>query len=188
MNRPIVLVDMDGVLADFESAVLSHVRALHPGITIPPMTKFRVHHNFDDEIIQQEIISYITSEGFFRNLPLIDGALDGWQRLIDLGYAPRICSTPIRTNPWSESEKRAWLTKHLGAKVAEEAFIDRNKYLHGGVTLIDDRTDLRHASKAPWQQILFDATYNQELETDYRLYGWNDPKLDALLKRIIASA
>lgn len=187
MTRPIVLVDMDGVLADFSGAVIRHIQQLHPDITIPTLAKFRVHHNFEEKSIQREIIDYITSETFFRNLPLIDGALAGWQRIIDLGYSPRVCSAPIRANPWSEQEKRTWLAEHLNADVAASAIIDRNKYLHNGIALIDDRTDLLHADQAPWQQILFDATYNQGSQTDYRLHGWNDPELGALLKRVASN-
>jgi len=174
---------MDGVLADFEGAALAHVQKLHPGAVIPLMTQFRVHHNFDDETIQRDIIALINSEGFFRGLPLIDSALDGWQTLINLGYHPRICSSPLSTNPWCDQEKRQWLTKHLGNDVAQDAVIDKNKYKHGGIALIDDRTDLLHADKAPWQQIIFDASYNQDFATDYRIYGWNDPALPELLQR-----
>ena len=187
MQPPIVLVDIDGVLADFNAGTIHHLLQRRPDTLIPEFTHFRTYHNFDDVAIKAEIMSIQNTEGFFRNLPIMDDALIGWQRLIDLGYQPRICSSPLRSNPLCEAEKRGWIAEHFGADVATDAIIDRNKYRHDGIALIDDRTDLLYADKASWQQILFDAIYNQDFETDYRLRGWRDPALADLLSRINAT-
>ena len=184
MQPPIVLVDMDGVLADFHAGTLKYVNANYPDVLTPDFKHYRVHENFSDSAVRSDIIAMHSRPGFFRNLPLIDGAVQGWQKIIDLGYQPRICSSPLSTNPVCEIEKRQWLEEHFGTAVAVDALITKDKYLHPAIALIDDRTDLLRADTAVWQQILFNAPYNQSFETDFRLSRWSDSSaLAELLER-----
>lgn len=123
--------------------------------------------------------------GFFESLPLGIDALTGWQRLIDLGYHPQICSSPKLTNPYSEQEKLRWLRRHFvphfGDWVADEAIITRDKHLFDGIALIDDRPEVRNSTEAAWQHIIFDKPYNQRSAAP-RLRGWLDDQLPSLLE------
>src|SRR5438270_6665789 len=122
---------MDGVLADFDAAVLDR---LPPVITRVARTHFYIAEDYPQHVAHVE---YITSHPeFFRNLPLVDKALEGWQRLIDAGYRPRICSAPLSTNKESAQDKLAWLRRHFvprfGERVVREAIIDKEKSRHDG--------------------------------------------------------
>lgn len=183
---------MDGVLAGFEDELLQRVSARYPGIAqldrneLPYPRPFLVSETFATEhravvdAMQQE-------EGFIRALPVVPGALEGWERILRAGYLPRICSAPF-DNPHCAAEKLAWLGEHFvphfGAWVVKTAIITRQKHLVGGIALIDDRPPpIEHSDEATWDHIIFDRPYNRTEESyKYtRLYGWRDPHLEANL-------
>lgn len=182
---PVVLVDMDGVLANFDAELLSRVALRYPHIPhLEPekSTFFYTHENFDPE--HQDLVHKLClEEGFITSLPMIPGALDGWERIINAGYRPRICSSPLPT-AHCEIEKRDWLRQHFvprfGAWVVDTAIITRHKQLVDGVALIDDRPPpLRDSDEATWEHIIFDRACNRGADTaEYiRITNWADPEL-----------
>lgn len=181
-NSPVVLVDMDGVLSGFETELASRAFALNPNIVFnAPRTNF---YFSDDYPEHADLLKSIPREvGFFESLPVIDNALDGWQRIIDYGYLPRICSSPIGTEH-CPGEKRRWLEQHFvpvfGSWVVEQMIITKNKAEHDGIVLIDDKPFIKGADKASWTHIVFDRPYNTE-SPQPRLMGWRDPNLQLLL-------
>jgi 5'-nucleotidase len=185
-SKPIILIDMDGVLADFDTEIATRVKNRHPHIAL---LETRDNFYFSEAYPEYKtLIRAISNEaGFFNSLPLIDHALEGWQRIIDLGYQPRICSSPIRSNPHSESEKRAWLQRHFGPvfgdSVATDAIITSDKHLFDGLALIDDRPEVRNTADASWQHIVFDQPYNQTVDKP-RIHGWLDTNLAAILHAV----
>ncbi|MBR7830634.1 hypothetical protein KDK95_30310 [Actinospica sp. MGRD01-02] len=182
-NSRVVLVDMDGVLADFDRAVYETLMPTCPDIRLPTTShRIRVQNpQYDAEI--REVTS---APGFFRDLMPIRGALEGWQRLVDLGYHPRICSSPLVWHEACEQEKRAWLTQHLGPEAAAEAHIVQNKCECPGLALIDDIPELT-CGPAPWPHIVFDHPYNRGSASPHRLHGWQDPNLGRILGKLISA-
>lgn len=184
-NKPIVLVDMDGVLADFDTGVIHILQAKHPHVPIQKVRRnFYIHHDYEDHA---ELVRGVAlRKDFFLNLPLLDDALWAWQQLIDLGYHPVVCSSPVRVSAHSAPEKLQWLEKHFvpvfGQYVADEAIITREKHRADGIALIDDRPEVRDFDQAVWEHIVFDAPYNQGGDK-LRLKGWHDPRLKDHLKQ-----
>ena len=184
-NRPIVLVDMDGVLADFDAGIESQLAAdILAAAPFSNRTSFYIRDTYPEH--QEAIEAIHNAEGFFRNLPLIEGAIDGWQSLLDLGYEPRICSSPLLSSVDCEGEKLAWLEEHFvphfGPSVVENALITRDKFSCDGIALIDDKPDIKRMDEASWQHIVFDHPYNQKTTSTLRLHGWHDPNLKQLLE------
>jgi 5'-nucleotidase len=181
--NPVVLIDMDGVIADFDTELAARIAKRLPHINLLEQQK-----NFyfsDDYPEHATLIRELSDEkGFFISLPVMNHAIEGWQRIIDLGYHPRICSSPIKTNPYSKSEKLEWLQRHFapvfGESVVEEAIITSDKYLCDGIALIDDRPEVKNAQEASWQHIIFDRPFNTDV-TLPRLRGWDDDNLARLL-------
>ena len=181
MNRenPIVLVDMDGVLTDFSGATQAHLES--HGIPIRVRSNFYyqdVYPEADTDVINK----LHASQNFFRNLPPVDGAIEGWDKIKDLGYEPRICSSPLHTNEWCKEEKLEWIKEHLGREAAKSAIIDSKKELYDGIALIDDRPAVKTSEETTWRHVVFDAPYNKDSTSTIRLNGWYDPDLPAVLR------
>src|ERR1700721_1444917 len=121
-----------------------------------------------------------------------DGAaLDRWQRLLDVGYSPRVCTAPLTLNPQSREGKLAWLEQHFvprfGREIIERAIFDRDKFKYRAPALIDDRPAVNtNNGEATWEHVVFDQPYNQDCSRQFRLRGWRDPSLDSFLAEAIA--
>ena len=180
-SSPTVLVDMDGVMADFVGLTSTHLRQNHPDIPVVEHTAFYYREDYPDPAHQKIISQIHCSQFFFRDMPPVKGALEGWQRIKELGYHPVICTAPLRANPWCQPEKLQWVEYYLGPEAAHEAVVDKHKESHDGIALIDDRPVLKNAHDATWQHVVFDTSYNQDSPSSLRLNGWDDPNLETIL-------
>ena len=73
------------------------------------------------------------------------------------------------------------MVPHFGARVVEEAIIDKNKWRYSGLALVDDRPFVprgpNNSNIATWKHTLFGwAHLGQEVATDaeFRLLDWHD--------------
>lgn len=111
-EAPPVLVDMDGVLADFDQGILHRLTERHPDVPIAPRSNFYIAQDYPEHV---DLVRSLSNEkGFFSSLQLVDDALYGWQQILSAGYVPRICSSPIRANPHSKEESIVCLTSCIG--------------------------------------------------------------------------
>lgn len=114
ITKPIVLIDMDGVLANFDKRA---AELELQGIKGPSLFKH---------------------ESAFRDLEPIEGAIEAWHLLQDK-YETYILSTPPWSNPNAWAEKRIWVEKYLGKSSKKKLILCHNKGLVKGDFLIDDR-------------------------------------------------
>ena len=169
-ERSTVLLDMDGVLADFEAGIekawaehpvvvennwfplnLPHART----IKLPPQLRER----WGEEAVTT-FRSILSSGSFYHNLTPIDGALDGVQRLIESGHDVKICTRPSRHVPTCADEKKAWAYQYLGKKVGDNTIVIRDKTLVPGDYLIDDKPSITGTQQPTWVHVVFSAPYN----------------------------
>lgn len=184
-----VLVDMDGVMADFEEPNNDIIRTYFPGII--PMVN-RTDFYFTDTYqsyagVNARIELAVRQPGFIRAFPVVDGAVQGWKRILDAGYTPRVCSSPLINHETIIAEKIGWLEEHFvsifGSWVIDTAIFNRDKSGYDAAAMIDDRPTLRNIEKAVWQHIVFNRSYNTLVETQFRLHDWHDKNLESLLAR-----
>lgn len=113
--KQVVYIDMDGVVADYDA---------HKHLTLVP----------DPEGAECEV-----PEGYFHDLPLIEGAVEAVRELSE-HYEVYFLSTPQWSNPNCWKEKRLWIEKHFGELGFKRLILTHNKGLNRGDYLIDDTT------------------------------------------------
>ncbi len=114
----ILFIDLDGVIADFITAMNSH-----------PCRKISPYDEHPDTI-----------PGIFRNLNPIFGSIEAIKILLDSNqYEVYFLSTAPWNNPSAWTDKRLWLEDQFGDSVNRRLILTHRKDLLKGDILIDDR-------------------------------------------------
>ncbi len=151
----IILVDMDGVLSDLEHALHAQMCIDYPEI---PQVQLDDRKSFylDDEYPQIDkdyFWNVMQRSGTFRNLPLIEGAQQGIQRLLDDGFVVKICTTPV-VSAHCIREKLEWINEHFPA-LRKDVITTNDKTIIYGDYLIDDKEPIKGFIKPFWKHIQF---------------------------------
>lgn len=180
---------MDGVIADFETPNNEIIKKFFPHIKIIDERK---DFYFEDTYrMYPDVVKCIYQEsrrnGFFSSFPVVEGSLLGLKTIINEGFIPRICSSPLEDHDTVVEEKIAWLERYfvpyLGKWVVDTAIFDRDKSKYNAVAIIDDRPTLRKSTEALWQHIMYSQPYNSTIPTEYRIQNWKDPQLVKLIEK-----
>jgi len=178
-ERKIILVDMDGVLTNYELGFLDEWRKRHPekmSIAVEERKTFYARDQYPAEY--KQLMHEITaSKGFYLNLPIIDGAREGIEKLAR-EHEVRICTAPISDYRNCVAEKLEWSERELGKEWPMKTIIAKDKTFVFGHYLIDDRPNAEVGGKMKpfWQQVLYKQPYNNGDFT------WD--KVDKFLERI----
>ncbi len=114
----LLYIDLDGVVADFVSAMNTH-----PKKDIAPYIK------------HPDTIPHI-----FRDLKPINGAISAVNTLLESSiYEVYFLSTAPWGNPSAWTDKRLWLEEKFGEKINRKLILTHRKDLVKGDILIDDR-------------------------------------------------
>ena len=118
MNKPIIYIDMDGVIADFSEAIKTH-----------PEATSETYIDNPDNI-----------PGIFEHLELLPGAKEAIHHLhLSEQYDLFILTTAPWDNPSAWMHKRLWIETHFGKIFYKKMIITHRKDLLVGDYLIDDR-------------------------------------------------
>ncbi|XP_033886171.1 5'(3')-deoxyribonucleotidase, mitochondrial-like [Acipenser ruthenus] len=179
-----VLVDMDGVLADFEGGFLKKFRAKFPNdpyISLEDRRGFWVSTQYGHlrSDLCEKAISIWESQNFFMELDPLPGAVEAVQQMSRFQNTDVfICTSPIKMYKHCPYEKYAWVDKHLGSEFLEQIILTRDKTVVSADLLIDDRPDITGAESHPtWEHILFSACHNKHQQLNHpirRLHSWSD--------------
>lgn len=131
--RPTVLLDVDGVLADFSGELL---RWVGPQYTRAQLTEWDLTKALGIENRQHLFDEYASEPGFCESLPVLEGAQDFVEEL------RKVADVVIVTSPYSAArlwtfERLRWLERHFGISKYDVIFAKR-KYLVKGDVMIDD--------------------------------------------------
>ena len=114
----LLYIDLDGVIADFISAMNAH-----------PLRNESPYNKDPDTI-----------PGLFRNLKPIESAISSVEKLLQSQkYEVYFLSTAPWDNPSAWIDKRLWLEEQFGEKINRKLIITHRKDLVKGDILIDDR-------------------------------------------------
>jgi 5'-nucleotidase len=166
-----ILIDMDGVLADF----VTGFKAAWANHGLPDYfgrwEQWDLTHYIPVQEHKDMVDVVMCQPGLFRGLPVMPGAVDAVLGLMAEGHQVWICSTPVANSPCCMDEKLAWLKEHFGAAVAKRAILTQDKTIVRGEILVDDRPDIHGALAPSWEHVVYDQPYNREV-TDKRRMTW----------------
>jgi 5'-nucleotidase len=176
----LVLVDQDATIADFERALLSAFRVKHPDapfIDIADRCEVSARKQYGP-VWGPAVDAIMKAEGFYLSLPVIAGAARALEEMLEAGHEVFVCTAPLSGTRYCMPEKLAWVEERLGESWVDRVIITKDKTLVGDQSrqcvLVDDRPGVAGLVKPPpWQQVLFDAPYNQAA-LGPRLTSWAD--------------
>lgn len=196
-DRPIILVDMDGPMCDFDLAFYDLCRdmgaAMHRG---------EVHHDnrcythrFATDCItsgaQKKLARrHVDTTRWFRNLPPTEGAIDGINELLahpEIGDV-FLCTKPMEANATCRDDKAQWVEEHLGMDWVRRLIVTPDKGMVRGDILLDDAPKAAWFARAEWAPVIFPMSWNQPESRFSQEMGvcnaarwtWGDPVEDLL--------
>lgn len=173
-----ILVDMDGVLADWSGLFERRLVENYPHLDFPFLrenTTWDMGRGVDDEG-RLAIDATKALSGFYMDLEPIPGGKEALEAMVAAGHDVSICTSPWVPNETCASDKLNWLEKNIGKGWGDKAIITGDKTAVMGDFLIDDRPDIRGLYAPVWEHIVFDAPYNRNVTDRRRMTNWSEWK------------
>ncbi|KAK7498300.1 hypothetical protein BaRGS_00010560 [Batillaria attramentaria] len=178
-----VLVDLDGVLCDFEGYFLEKYREKFPHEPFIPLEERKTFYLRDQYAklrpdLPDKVRDIYNAEGFFLNLPEIEGGCDAVKEMVQMEDVDVfICTSTLQYYKYCLQEK--WVEEHLGSNWLDKIILTKDKTMANGHILIDDRPIIKGACQPPpWQHVLFTTSFNRSIDLNgrQRLDSWTDGK------------
>lgn len=107
MNRNVAVVDIDGVVADWNNGFVNWVQENEPKL------EPRAYDKHVDPGLRQALKEKLYASGGMRGLPLMPGAIRAISKLQDAGYTiVWLTARPVSRHPRLEADTVAWLREH----------------------------------------------------------------------------
>ena len=159
-----ILIDMDGVISDFDGEFLKRWRTRYPDKLYIPMeerTEFYVKTQYPEEL-KPLVAEILLEPGFFREMMPMDGAKEALLEMESMGLEVFICTSPLSTYKNCVLEKFEWVDQFLGPEWVKRIILTKDKTLVKGDYLIDDKPEITGVDALPvWEHIVYDRPYNK---------------------------
>lgn len=158
-----ILIDMDGVIADFENTFIARWIRLHPDKEYIPIYRRNTHRIIDQypTELKSLVEEIYLQPGFFRSLLPISNGLDALKEMLELGHDVFICSSPLEIFRNCVLEKYEWVKDQLGFDWTRRLILTKDKTLIQAEILIDDNPEVKGVTKPTWEQIYYDQPWNR---------------------------
>lgn len=184
-NKPILLLDMDGPIADFDLAFYNLCRACGWELNIDglddPRRKRFMTDNMPNETQRRHARNIVDQTRWFNTLPVTEGAVEG-VALLEEHFDVWVCTKPLEANRWCRDDKALWIRRHF-PQLEDKLIIAPDKSLVHGAILLDDAPKWAWIGKASWTPVVFRSGFNGRDSMWGRLrhhWSWGEP-IDLLL-------
>lgn len=170
-----ILVDRDGVLADFHKGLQMRWEAEHPFLYSVPtenLTDINPLLCYPEEL-RPYLRRIMFAPGFMEDLPPVPGAIEAINEMREAGFNVKICTIVFGNIPHWSAEKISWNIRHLGKSWTDDIILTPDKTLIKGDYLIDDKPRISGAMSPEWEHILFERPYNKKSPAILRLSDWS---------------
>lgn len=177
-----ILIDQDGVLADFdlrfwelcqEEGVKMDIKSMDD-----PLRKRFITDNILTKEDRSKMVQYVNygKHRYFRDLPLMPGALEGVAALEAAGHDIWICTKPLEANWRCRDDKAEWIRRHF-PHLEDKLILAPDKGLIKGDILLDDAPKLKWLAYAEWEPVVFRHPFNGPGSQwdGLRTYTWGEP-------------
>lgn len=139
-RKPEVLLDVDGVLADFVSAFLAAVEDATGTAYLPSdVTQWDIGKAIGLSPSAEACVydRYVRARGFCAGIKPYPGAKDAVTALAEVAeiYA---CTSPMKRAPFWKDERETWLAEHFGIDAHNVIFVHEKKMVRGAM-IVDDK-------------------------------------------------
>lgn len=196
-----ILIDMDGVIADFTNGVRNTFAKIHPDLVehFPEekdIKSFYIEDSIEDEsvrlMMKEKIGKLIDRQPIFLCLSPLENAVSGVEQLRktfqnDVFF----CSSPHVPNKDGYADKATWIDMFFPGWGCKNLILTKDKTLVDGIVLIDDKPNPIGNYEAKWKHVVFNQPWNSEGSDDfektegkYRMMDWSKSELDNLIEYI----
>jgi 5'(3')-deoxyribonucleotidase len=179
MKKPRLLLDVDGILADYVGATIKVMNAMSgENITPDDIVKWEVTEALENHSLREKCKDAFNQAGFCLTFEAYDGAQDAVARLA-LSTEIFFVTAPMIKNPTWMPDRLAWLMHHFGVDHKHVVFATK-KHIFIGDFMVDDNPEnitswLQNNDKGA-KGILWDRPYNKTPDTDGLIHvsTWNE--------------
>jgi 5'-nucleotidase len=161
-----ILVDMDGVISDFDQEFLLRWRNQHPEefyIPFEERTAFYVKDQYPEEL-KPLVAKILLEEDFFEKMMPVPGAREALEEMAAAGFEVFICTSPFSNYESCVYEKYKWVETFIGPSWVNRIILTKDKTVVKADYLIDDKPIITGVEDYPsWEHILYDRPYNREI-------------------------
>lgn len=165
-RKPVVLLDVDGVLADFCGAVIEHLRGVGVSKDESQITDYDIPKALMlTEEARWHFFSLLEWDGLHSVLKPYSDALEAWEELNSLSEVHVVTKPFARSRSWMFS-RLSWLEKHFGLGPDEVTFTARKELVWGDVLVEDDHRNLEKW-RNKWKRgkpVLISRPWNESFE------------------------
>ena len=170
LASPIVLLDMDGCVVDWDAGFLKVWANRSP----VDRSKSYAMEKCVPSAYMEQACKVFHSEDFFLSLPPMAGAVEAVKDMAARGYRVFFCTSPVVTSNHCAGEKFEWVRQHFGTEWVSRIILTSDKTTVRGDVLIDDKPKISGTQHPTWVQLMFDAPYNLGESPHARISRWGD--------------
>ncbi len=167
MKRKSIAIDMDGVIADTATQFRTWYER-ETGIQIPASAFEGIPE--DDCLPDGAVRRYLYQPGFFRTMPVMPGAQQAVQRLMET-FDIYIVSAAMEFQQ-SLPEKCGWLSEHFPFLSWQQLVFCGDKSIINTDYMIDDH--VKNLDRFAGRAFLFTAGHNRDIRHHRRLANWDE--------------